>query len=209
MVWEIVGDLLRIMVLAGLGIAGVIAILLWKKNLATRVTYLRLIIQAVSFAVIFYIFSYQISLLYVLIIILTMTIVLGRFYCGWICPFGLYMDLLTLLRRALKIRYRILSDKLNRSLHYLRYILIVFFIIMPFIFWEPIPNLDFAIPFALFFGGSFRHLSILLGPMVPLIVPWKGQLIISNLNFSYPYLQEVFRYAGENFALIASLIFMG
>jgi ferredoxin len=120
------------------------------------------------------------------------------------------MDLLTILRRTSRVRYRNLSDKLNKSLHYLRYVLVLFFLIVPFIFWaiEPLPNLDFAIVMATRFAGPFIHLSILLGPVVPLTVPWKGELIVGDLNFSYPYLQEVYRYAGENFALIASLIFL-
>ena len=115
--WEIIGDILRIAVLAGLGVAGILAILIWKRNLATRVTYLRLVIQAVSFAALFYVFSYSIPLLYVLIIIFAMTIVLGRLYCGWFCPFGFVMDLIILLRKAFKIRYRSLPDKLNKILH--------------------------------------------------------------------------------------------
>ena len=90
------------MALAGLGAAGVLAILIWKKNLATRVTFLRLVIQAVAFAAIFYIFSYSVPLLYVLIIIFAMTPFVGRFYCGWLCPFGLIMDLEIFVRKALK-----------------------------------------------------------------------------------------------------------
>ena len=58
MALEIIGDILRLIVLAGLGVAGIIAILIWKKNLATRVTFLRFVIQAVAFAAIFYVLSY-------------------------------------------------------------------------------------------------------------------------------------------------------
>src|SRR5450756_38715 len=87
--WEIIGDLLRLTVLAGLGGAGILAILIWKKNLATRVTFLRFVIQAVSFAAMFYVFSYSIPLLYVLIVIFAMTLFVGRVYCGWLCPFAL------------------------------------------------------------------------------------------------------------------------
>ena len=48
MIWEIIGDILRISALGALGIAGIIAILIWKKNLRLRVTYLRLVVQAVA-----------------------------------------------------------------------------------------------------------------------------------------------------------------
>jgi polyferredoxin len=90
---EILGDILRLTVLAGLGVLGIVAVLLWKKNLATRVTFLRFVIMAVAFAAIFYVFSYTIPLLYVLIVLFGMSLVLGRFFCGWLCPFGLIMDI--------------------------------------------------------------------------------------------------------------------
>ncbi len=88
---EIIGDVLRLTVLAGLGVAGILAILIWKKNLASRVTFLRFVIQAVAFAAIFYIFSYSafIPLLYELIVLFALTLFLGRFFCGWLCPFAL------------------------------------------------------------------------------------------------------------------------
>ncbi len=93
--WEIIGDVLRLTALGGLGVAGILVILIWKKNMATRVTFLRLIVQAISFAAIFYVFSYStiIPMLYELIFIFGLTIFLGRFYCGWLCPLGLIMDL--------------------------------------------------------------------------------------------------------------------
>jgi polyferredoxin len=134
---EILGDVLRIMVLGGLGVAGVMAILIWKKNLATRATFVRLVIQLVSFAAIFYIFTYSsvIPLLYEMIVLFAITLFLGRFYCGWVCPFALIMDLEILLRRALKIRHRIIPDKLNISLHKARYAILLLFLVLPVILW--------------------------------------------------------------------------
>ena len=84
MIWEIIGNILRttvyspmavsngnlisntlkITVLAGLGVAGVLAVLIWKKNLATRITYIRLVIQMVAFAAFFYVFTFTFPLLY-------------------------------------------------------------------------------------------------------------------------------------------------
>ena len=112
MAGEIIGDLLRLTVLGGLGVAGVLTVLIWKKNMATRVTFLRFVIQAIAVAAIFYVLSYTIppitgglppiQFVYVLIVILSMTIFLGRFFCGWLCPFAFIMDLESLLRKALK-----------------------------------------------------------------------------------------------------------
>jgi len=210
MVMEVIGELLKLTVLTGFTIAGILVILIWKKGLATKVTYLRFVIQAASLAVFFYIFTYPIWLLIMLIVILVMPIVLGRFFCGWLCPFGLYMDLITAVRKAFKIRHRDLSERLNKFLHNLRYVLLVFFLILPgiLILMDPLPSLELGIILAGVLGGPFKPLNILLGPVIPLIVPWAGPLVISDLNFSYPYVQDIISYSSEIYATIYPLIFI-
>jgi polyferredoxin len=210
MVMDVIGEILKLTVLTGFTIAGILVILIWKKGLATRVTYLRFVIQAASFVVFFYIFTFPIWLLVMLIVILVMPIVLGRFFCGWLCPFGLYMDLITAVRKAFKIRHRDLSERLNRFLHNLRYVLLLFFLILPavLILMDPLPSLDLGIALAKVLGGQFRPLNILLGPVIPLIVPWAGPLVISDLNFSYPYVQDIISYSSEIYAMIYPLIFV-
>jgi len=211
MIWEIIGDLLRIGVLSGLGIAGLLAILIWKKNLSSRITFVRFVIQAVAFAAIFYVFTYSIPLLYVLIVVFSMTIVLGRLYCGWLCPFGLVMDLTVQLRKAFGFRYRNLPEKLNMRLHQLRYIILLFFLLLPVVLWQIQPplNLNFAAVMAQLLAGPFRPYSILLDPMIPLVVPWKGPLVVSQINLSYPYVQDIISYAGENISQIIAVTFVG
>jgi len=76
-------------------------------------------------------FTFSIWLLIILIVILVMPIVLGRFFCGWICPFGFYMDLMTVVRKAFKIRHRDLSERLNKFLHNLRYVVLLVFLSLP------------------------------------------------------------------------------
>jgi polyferredoxin len=61
----------------------------------------------------------------------------------------------------------------------------------------------------LLFAGPFEYVGILLGPLVPFLVPWKGPLELSGLYFSYPYIQEVIRYSSENFVIVNALIFLG
>jgi polyferredoxin len=208
---EIVGDVLRLTVLAGLGVAGVIAILIWKKNLSTKVTFLRLVIQAVSFAALFYILSYSIPLLYELIVLFVITLFVGRFYCGWLCPFALIMDLESLLRKALKIRHRIIPDKLNLYLHKSRYAILLFFLLLPIPLWllDPPPNSAFAILMAQLLAGPFRPYSVLLDPMITFVVPWTGQLVINQVNFGYPYAQNIIAYAGQNFGQAIVIAFVG
>jgi ferredoxin-type protein NapH len=57
------------------------------------------------------------------------SLILGRFFCGWLCPFGLYMDVLTRIRKVMRRRHFSLSDKSNRMLHQSRYVIIAFFLI--------------------------------------------------------------------------------
>jgi len=62
------------------------------------------------------------------------SVVLGRFFCGWLCPFGLYMDMLTRIRKALRLRHLRFSDKTNTALGQSRYIIIAVFLILSVIF---------------------------------------------------------------------------
>jgi len=216
MLIEILAEILKITVLAGLTIAGILAVLIWKKGLATKVTYLRFVVQAVSFAAIFYIFSNPIPLLYVVGVIFIMPIFLGRFFCGWLCPFALYMDLITVIRKAFRIRHRTLPDKLNKFLHNFRYAIFLFFLALPLVLYliDPPPTLDFTIALALLLAGPFKPLSVLLGPIITLIVPWVGPLEIGGIYFSYPYVQEIIDYSAEigltavNLGQILSIVFV-
>jgi len=61
-------------------------------------------------------------------------LLLGRFWCGWVCPFGLYLDTLTYLRKRLKIRHVSISDRFNDHLHQLRYIILALILILSTLF---------------------------------------------------------------------------
>ena len=210
MIMQLLGEILKLTVLAGLAIAGILVILIWKKGLATKVTYLRFLVQAVAFVAFFYIFTFPIWMLIMLIVILVMPIVLGRFFCGWICPFGFYMDLITVARKAVKIRHRDLPDSLNKFLHNLRYVILLVFLLLPvaLLLMNPLPSFEVGFVLAQVLGGAFQPWNILLGPVIPLIVPWTGPLVIGDLNFSYPYVQDIRTYTGGIFAIIYPLIFV-
>ncbi|HSQ53539.1 MAG TPA: 4Fe-4S binding protein [Acidobacteriota bacterium] len=210
MVMELVAELLKLMILAALAIAGVLVITIWKRNQTIKVTYIRFVIQAASLAAVYYLFTYPVRPLYIVAFILIMTLVLGRFFCGWICPFGLYMDIITLIRKALKIRYRIIPDKLNKVLHNLRYAIVGFFLGLAAVLYiidTPATTKELTLT-ALGLSGVFEQMYLLLGPVVPLIVPWEGPLEIGGIYFSFPYVREVMLYSGENFATVAALIFL-
>jgi len=201
---------LKLIVLAGLATAGILTILIWKKGQATKVTYIRFIIQAVATIAFFYIFTYPIWMLIMLIVIFVMPILLGRLFCGWMCPFGLYMDLITVARKASKIRHRDLPDRLNKFLHSFRYALLLVFLILPIplLLLEPPQSLELGIILAEVLGGPFKPMNILVGPVIPLVVPWTSPLVVENVYFSYPYLSDITLYFNGIYASIFIVIFV-
>src|SRR4030067_3536645 len=102
--------------------------------------------------------------------VIGMSIILGRFFCGWLCPFGLYMDLISQLRKVTRVRYRLLPERLNGALNRLRYVFLLFFLVVPFLL-GPIESWQW--PFSYFLTGPFKPISVLLGPLEPLIITWK------------------------------------
>lgn len=58
------------------------------------------------------------------------TIVLGRFFCGWICAFGTYNDLLHLLsKHVFKINFKV-NEKLDAALKYVKYLVLLLLIVV-------------------------------------------------------------------------------
>ena len=122
------------------------------------------------------------------------------------------MDVVTLIRKALKIRYRILPDKLNKSLHKLRYAILLFFLFTPIALWliQPPPNSAFAVLLAQLLAGPFRPYSVLIDPLIPMIVPWQTSTItLFQINFTYPYVQDILAYAGQNIGQVIAIAFIG
>jgi ferredoxin-type protein NapH len=125
---------------------------------------------------------------------------------------GLVMDIAVLFRKAFKIRYRNLSEKLNLRLHQLRYIILLFFLFTPIILWliQPPPNIDFAMVMVKLLAGPFRPYSVLIDPMIPFIVPWTSATVsVFQVNFTFPYAQEFITYAGQNIGQVIAIAFVG
>lgn len=202
MIMQLLGEVLKLMVLAGLAIAGILVILIWKKGLATRVTYLRFLVQVVAMVAVFYMFTYPVWQFVLMVVILVLPLFLGRVFCGWLCPFALYMDAITLIRKAVKVRYRLLPDKLNKFLHNFRYVLLLVFLLIPVVLYmlDPPSSFDVSFLLAMLLGGPFEPWRILVGPIIPLVVSWQGPLAISGVYFSYPYVQEVILYSQAVFS---------
>jgi ferredoxin-type protein NapH len=209
---ELIGEILKAIIIIGTILAGILAILIWVKNQTKNITYLRTLIQVAFIPLIFlglivgpfglpqsppagnaprevllgaenlkgwfpdgitvpvlacyypsgrtvtcaiwqiqsYIYPFWNPglgfwgtfytnsgierLAIVLGLLIAMSLVLGRFFCGWICPFGLYMDLLSNIRATFKKGYRKFSEKTNTAIHQLRYVIIAAFLIISIIF---------------------------------------------------------------------------
>ncbi|MDR0461023.1 MAG: 4Fe-4S binding protein [Nitrososphaerota archaeon] len=221
---ELIGYILNLIVLIGLGTAGVLSVIIWKQNRVSRVTYIRFVIQTVGLATLYFLFSIKpsIAMLYIFIGWFAATAILGRFFCGWICPFAFIMDIESVIRKTLKIRHHLLPDKLNRALHKSRYIILAIFLLLPIGLWTltPPPNTEAALMMTKVFSGPFRPYSIILDPIMPFIVPWTGQIITPltipgtertfNINISYPYVDNITglieALPGQIFAIIFVII---
>ncbi len=197
MALELLGNLLLLVIIAGLALAGVLIIQIWKKGLSTKVSYLRLYIQLISVVAIFYIYSVTKFYLYVLLAIFLATIFLGRFFCGWICPFGFYMDLVTAIRKALKTPYKLLPQKLNNTLNRLRYAILGVIVVLPFVIGGSQFN---SWVWLQILRGSYRFWMILLAPLEPIIVPWESSLSLGGLNFGFPYVSDIIHYGTGSYA---------
>jgi ferredoxin-type protein NapH len=67
-------------------------------------------------------------------ILIAAAVILGRLFCGWICPFGLYVDLMSRLRKNLKIKRRELSERFNGRFHQVGYIILALLIVLSVLF---------------------------------------------------------------------------
>ncbi len=60
--------------------------------------------------------------------VIAITLLVGRVFCGWICPLGTVGDLSAKLGELLKIRKRELPPAVDRPLRYLKYVILVLII---------------------------------------------------------------------------------
>jgi NAD-dependent dihydropyrimidine dehydrogenase PreA subunit len=119
-------------------------------------------------------------------------IILGRFFCGWLCPFGLYQDVLTRIRKATKLRHLSFSEKTNTALAQSRYIIIAIFLILSVIFasylifgYQLIPGTTPGGPEGSEAGivGNLNEPFCLVCPMRPLCV--LIECAIGSMKYSY------------------------
>jgi polyferredoxin len=66
-------------------------------------------------------------------LVVLMSLILGRIFCGWVCPFGLYIDFMSWIRKALRLNHKSLSEKNSERVRQLRYVIIAAILILSFI----------------------------------------------------------------------------
>jgi len=214
---KLISDILLMTILAALVTVGLLSILIWIRNLTRKMSILRLFIQIVAAVAIFAaLLTWPLSfsptlagvtaiiaerITVVLLLIVGLTAVFGRFFCGWLCPFALYMDLLTRLRKALRIRYWKLPDKLNDALHILRYVIIGVILLLVLVVGYLNPDLW---RFVIMFMGPFKSLiMVFLMPLEPVITPIGAVLGFSGWGAAFTQLAATINWF--NTPLIISL----
>ena len=102
-----------------------------------------------------------------------MSIILGRIFCGWVCPFGLYLDFMSWIRKTFKIKHQSLSEKTNEKIRQLRYIIIATIIILCFILGSQAITGTLVVPGTQPGGYTYTYFSspfCQVCPMKPLCV---------------------------------------
>ena len=67
-------------------------------------------------------------------LVIVASVILGRWWCGWVCPFGLYLDVVTRVRKALRVKYRNLPDGFNEKFHQLKYVILAIILVLSVLF---------------------------------------------------------------------------
>ena len=119
---------------------------------------------------------------YMLGIIMLYGIIFGRWICGWLCPFGLFQDLLHKIKTP-----KLKKNRFTRVLSFFKYVLLVFFVaIIPLTYMLkdfPLPGFCKYICPAGTIGGAIGLLinpnnSDMFGMLGPLFT-WKFMLAVS------------------------------
>lgn len=145
------------------------------------------------------------SFLAVLIALCVYTIVFGRFFCGYACAFGTMGDLLHKLYlficKKMKKKPFKLNDKLSKALSYLKYVVLLFIVIMYFLAYSS--YLQGKSPwdvFSMIVSFNFRFDGYTVG-IIALVVIMVGMFFIKRFfcRFLCPM--------GAVFSLLPSLPF--
>ena len=142
---------------------------------------------------VFYALSGLEMLLIVFSSLIAASLLLGRSFCGWLCPFGLYQDLLTRLRKVIKKRHLTFSRKTNDALSQSRWVIIAIILIASVILgsyalfgFEVIPGTAIDTGHDALHSGIVSYVNepyCLVCPERPLCI--LVQSAVGSMNWSY------------------------
>ena len=163
-------------------------------------------------------------LIIVFALVIFASLLLGRFFCGWLCPFGLYMDLLTKVRKIFKKRHLNFSPKTSTALSQSRYIIIAVFLILSVIFGaysifgtELIPGTNTTTGHDVVHSGIITYINepyCLVCPARPLCI--LAECAVGAMNWSYvsqivygPFWIAGFYVTSINLAVLIAITILG
>ncbi len=131
----------------------------------------------------------KIGIVIALLVIASM--IFGKAFCGWICPLGLYMDLLTRLRKVSRLRHLQFSKKTNTAISQSRYLILAVALLLSAIFssyaifgTQLIQDTTPAGPTGQSgISGALNEPFCLVCPMRPLCI--LGESALGLMRFSY------------------------
>jgi polyferredoxin len=125
------------------------------------------------------------------VLFVVMVVLLGKIWCGFICPFGLFQDWLTMLRRKLGFSGMKIEPETMRKMGYVKYVLLVWIVVGPILINLDILHRDFYLPFCQMlcpgkpilplFAGETRHLALDVTNLTTIIVTSSSLLITGGM----------------------------
>jgi polyferredoxin len=88
-----------------------------------------------------------VNILYPFVLFLLFFLPLSKLWCGWLCPFCLFQDWITMLRKKAGIREMIISRKTRKKLEPIKYMLLALLIAIPIFIANVGLHPDWALPF--------------------------------------------------------------
>jgi polyferredoxin len=105
--------------------------------------------STVGFQVTFdYLFSAAaLNIVYPFAVFLLFFLPLSKLWCGWLCPFCLFQDWITLLRKKLGIREMVLTRRIRNNVRSIKHVLLALLILIPLAIANFNLHPDWALPF--------------------------------------------------------------
>lgn len=131
--------------------------------------------------------------------VMLLTIVMGRWFCGWLCAFGAYNDLVYFIsRKVFKLKFRV-DEKVDSILKYSKYLILIFIIIISWTMGSNI--LSSTSPWDAF--GQISDLSTVLSSLI------IGLILLVLITIGAAFIERFFcRYLcplGAVFSIISKL----